>query len=358
MNLMSFQTARGDAPSLSAIVSVLGVALDAYRDGTLDELLHQRAVASRWLSRHYLQPILGSAGDALPGERQVPAAAALLLEWAVTQLRPDRLPSLTIAEREHWLDRTSWRPAIAIMCHFRFISVPDFRDRYYRRSDESPADNLCGLWNIGQSTFYRYLDKGKRGMAQLLYEQRLDGRHTISLREYAKGYAYRVHGLTSPKLRAEWHIQQAGRAAQNEDHLSAAWHLCEARTFSDWRAYVNRHVTAFAGQPEFALYLRHLTEQSILLPGNLDLELVHAMLARASGTPDRERESYERALRHATDANDRIATAVVYSHLGKHYESRDPDRALAYYRESASALEPLVRTDDSGQTATREIANA
>jgi hypothetical protein len=64
---------------------------------------------------------------------------------------------------------------LAVMCHYGFEAVPDFSDRYRRRADESAVENLCGLWSVGTSTFYRYLDKGKRQLAESLPGRGLSG---------------------------------------------------------------------------------------------------------------------------------------------------------------------------------------
>jgi hypothetical protein len=109
--------------SFQAVEAMLGSALAAHKAGTLAELALLRPRLTRWFVHRYLQPVMGTAGDALRAETAQAEAVALLLRWAVTLLRPDHLPELTGIDRSAWLDRTSWRPMLAVMCHYGFESL-------------------------------------------------------------------------------------------------------------------------------------------------------------------------------------------------------------------------------------------
>jgi tetratricopeptide (TPR) repeat protein/DNA-binding transcriptional ArsR family regulator len=329
------QTVREDATAVTTIAVVLDAALDAYRAGTTEAFVQARPGGLRWATRRFLQPILGTAGDALPIEHHQARALEWLLIWAITQLRPDRAPTLEITDRQCWLERTSWRPAIAIMCHYGFAPVPEFRDRYYRRQGESPADNLCGLWNIGQSTFYRYVEKGKRLMGKLLHEHRLDQRHAASLRDFVQRQVCAQHTHWSREEDAAWHRQQAIAAMQTRDFLSALWHLRLAREFDQINALIHRNLVDLVGQPEFEQHLDALRRESFQPAQHIRFLLAEAAVSRARNQADQERSAYEQALQLAVDANDALATGVVYGELGKYYEPRDADRAFAYYQDSA-----------------------
>lgn len=63
------QTVREDARPVQTTMLVLEAALDAHREGTLDHLLKDRPGAARWLTRIFLQPILG-----LPATPCLPSA--------------------------------------------------------------------------------------------------------------------------------------------------------------------------------------------------------------------------------------------------------------------------------------------
>lgn len=328
---------EGAVPS-SAIAVVLDAALDAYRAGAFDELLMQRPGILRWATRRYLQPILGTAGDRLPPERRLAAAAELLLRWAVTQLRPDRAPTLELDDREAWLERTSWRPFIAVMCHYGFAPVPDFRDRYHRRPGESAADNLCGLWDVGLSTFYRYLEKGRHLIARLLHEQRLDRRHTPSLRAFVWREAIRARGFDSEAERAAWHRQQAQAAIQVQDCLSAFWHTHMAGDLKQLCDFTQRHLALLADELEFKTAWQALLERDWPPAEHITLLLTDAAIHQMRGDAESEQAAYETALRLAAHAHDARRTGIVCSRLGRFYESRDADRAFAYYQEAAELL--------------------
>lgn len=332
------QNVREDARPVQTAAMVLEAALDAHRDGTLDHLLSTRPGASRWLTRIFLQPILGTAGDALPTDRAMTTALTWLMEWAITQLRPDRALTLQIDDRKAWLDSTSWRPAIAVMCHYGFATVPDFKDRYYRRPDETPADNLCGLWNIGPSTYYRYLEKAKRLMARALYEQRLDRRHSHSLRTWVCQNVYKQLNLTQPAEQARWHEQQFAKAIKLDDALSALWHARLAGDIHGACALIQRHLVHLSGVPELDEALTALHNAAHSPSHEFVIQLTGAEVWRARGDAEKEREAIERALHVAVDAGDNLLIGTAYSHLGKYYEPRDPDRAFSCYQDSVEFL--------------------
>lgn len=330
------QTVRENARPVQTAAAVLETALEMHRDGTLDRLLVDRPGAARWLTRIFLQPLLGGAGDALPPDRATTTALTWLMEWAITQLRPDRAPTLHIEDRRTWLDNTSWRPAIATMCHYGFARVPDFKERYYHRPNETPADNLCGLWNIGLSTYYRHLEKGKRLMARVLYEQRLDGRHVVSLWRFAAQKAIATLGL-APAQQREWHRRQIKACLNNEDAVSAYLHAREAGDAAQAIHILKSHAGVFAGAAAI--------EQDLLadwpnVPARDRVQWLLALgeVSHIKGDSSAEQSRYERALRLAVETDDALAVGVVYGSLGKFYEPRDADRAFAAYQEAAFFL--------------------
>lgn len=341
------QTVKDEAEVVSTVV-VLDAALEAHRTGGLDQLLRRRAGGLGWVVRHLLQPVLGTAGDALPAERRHAAALELLLQWGITQLRPDHVLDLAITDRRAWLEQTSWRPAIAVMCQYGFVRIPDFRDRYYRRPDESPADNLCGLWDVAPSTFYRYLEQGKRRLARLMHEQRLDQRHALSLRAFVTGEAYRRKGLHTAEQRAAWHQGQVKNALESGDHLSALWHLRMAQRFDELSKCILRYIVELANRPELDLLLRALSSDPMTPHDRVDLYLAEAGIYQMRHDPDRACEAYERAVRVAAEARSDYDLGVVYQHLGKFFETRDADRAFAYYRDSIELLTPIIEQTANG----------
>jgi tetratricopeptide (TPR) repeat protein len=344
------QTVREDARPVQTAAFALEAALDMHRDGTLDHLLVDRPGAARWLTRIFLQPILGAAGDALPPDHAMRIALAWLMEWAITQLRPDRAPTLQIDDRKAWLDSTSWRPMIAVMCHYGFASVPDFKDRYYRRPDETPTDNLCGLWSVGPSTYYRYLEKGKRLMARTLYEQRLDGRHFLSLWHMAVQKATELLGFTQPEQCSEWHHRQIGVCLGRDDAVSAFFH---ARQAGDWthairilKSHASRFARVLAIEQNVSSDLAS-GQQDMPARNRAQLLIAIGEINRIKGNSSAEQSCYEKALRLAVEADDALAIGIVYSSLGKFYEPRDADRAFANYQESVFFLSKITGAEQA-----------
>lgn len=336
-------------------LAVLEGLLAAHKAGRLDEVLAQHPRAAGRASRTWLKAVLGTAGDAFPGERQLGAATTLLLRWALTQLRPDRVPTLARIERASWLDRTSWRPLLALMCHYGFEPVPPFRDRYHARADEAAADVLCGLWSVGASTFYRYLDKGERLLAQVL-SRAPQGVQATAVRRFVEQELDPQLGFASDEQRTAWHRQQAQRASAGGDLPSALWHCAAAHDATTFLQLVRRDHAALAIDRETdGLCALLAADERLTARQRFDLCLAQAALWRARNAPQAENREYEQALRIATAQDDALMLGIVYGALGKFHEPRDADRAFACYEESADFLRragPMDSTAGSSEVTT------
>ncbi len=329
---------RGPAPAL--VEAALGSALAAHRGGTLEVWLRRHRGLQRWASP-LLRPVVGAMGDA-GGEGSAAASAAVLLRWLITELRPDRQDAGAEIDRQAWLDRTSWRPMLAVWCHFGFGAVPDFRDRYRRRADESSADNLCGLWSVGPSTFYRYLDKGRQALAQRIVPAQHEGSASLALRALATQEAYRRLKLVDETASVEWHRQQAGGAAERRDPRTALWHLLLAGDAAEFIRTLRRACIELAPEVETDLLVDRLAAQPLPTRHRFDLCLAQAALWRTRDADVRERECLEQGLRIASAAADALLLGIGYGALGKFYEARDIDRALACYEDSADLLRQVT----------------
>lgn len=313
--------------------------LTAIRLDRLDEWMRRRPLLARWLEANALPCVLGSAGDALsrhPAPRV--AAMAWMLRWAVGQLRPDRLDAELPISTDAWLDRTSWRPMLAVWCQYGFGPVPAFRDRYHGHADEPAASRLCGLWSVGSSTYYRYVEKGKRGLAQCLGEAPWDGMRRLSLREAVTAQAHRQLALQDAAERRAWHARQATARLGAGDSAGALWHLRHAADVRRFITVLERHSVELANAPETELLLDAVGAEVEDAHTRVDLHLAHAALARMLGDAEREQRAYDRALRVAADADDPLLLGIVYGALGKFHEARDVDRAFACYQDSADCL--------------------
>jgi tetratricopeptide (TPR) repeat protein len=315
----------------------LSVALAGLRGGTLLDLLHRYPHVLRRYARGALGPVLATIGDALPAERRSAEAVALWLRWATSQLRPDRQADWAAIDRTTWLDRTSWRPALALATYFGLADVPEFRDRYRRRAGESAVENLCGLWAVGPSTFYRYVDKGKRQMAlSLLGATRSN---TVALRTFVHQQVFAQLPLADPAERCGWHRAQAQQCVMHGDALSMLWHCLQADDHTAFIDGVKRYRAQIARKPELPDFIGMLSIRALTLRQQFDLVLVQAALQKHRGEEGAEQQSYERALRLASAANDARMLGEAYGVLGRFYEYRDFDRSFACYEDSARFLQ-------------------
>jgi tetratricopeptide (TPR) repeat protein len=317
---------------------LLDALLAAHKAGRLDEVAALRPRLTQALARRWLGTVHATAGDRLPAPPHEAQATTLLLRWALTQLRPDQAPTLEGIDRSAWLERTSWRPLLALLCHFGFVAVPPFRDRYHARADEAPADVLCGLWSVGPSTYYRYLDKGRRLLLDVL-RRPADGARALSLRHWVQRETAPAHAPAD----ALWHRARLQRCATAAQWSSALWHALQAGDAAGFNALLQRAPVALANDAETDLLcaeleaLNHLDART-----RFDLALAQATLWRIRQSADRERTSFEQALRIAAEADDALMLGVVYGELGKFHEARDGDRAFACYEDSAQYLRRAV----------------
>lgn len=329
---------RGRVPSLAVSEALAGAALAAHKAGSLDVWLARHRRVARWLAGHWLQPVLAAGGESARDGAASAAAVALLLRWAVTQQRPDRAAGAAPIPREAWLDRTSWRPMLALLCQFGFAPVPVFRDRYRGHADEAAASQLCGLWSVGPSTYYRYLDKGRRALAALLREAPVPAEHRLALRALALAQALPRLALPDDAARQAWHGRQAVEALAAHDSASALWHLQQGGDTAAFIGVLQRHSVELANEVETDALVDAVAAVTVAPRQRVALLLAQAALWRMRGTADREQQAYEQALRCAADNDDALTLGIVYGALGKFHEPRDLDRAFAYYQDSADCL--------------------
>ena len=323
---------------LSLVEEMLDAALTALRMGTLELLIRQQPRAARWLMRPFMPLLAGSAGDELSSTHEPSVAAATLLRWLVSQLRPDQEPRLDRIDDEAWLQLLAWRPMLALMCHYRLADVPPFPGRYRRRADEAAVDNLCGLWDVGPSTFYRYVERAKHQMAQVALEAPASVVRRLALRRFVLGDIERRGRWVDDEARCQWHRQQAGALRTRGAAVSALWHALQARDGELAADILGVQAAALAGEPETDALVERASALPIEARSRVHLWLGRAALARTRNAVDRELMALDSALKLATETADPLLMGTAYAALARFHESRDADRAFACYDDSATYL--------------------
>lgn len=317
---------------------LLEQAIQAERSGTLAELVRQRPRALQWLARRWLPTMRGAAGDALADD-DLPRAAAWLLQWAVTQLRPDAAPRLDGLDEDIWLQLPGWRPFIAMASHLGYIAVPDFPRHYRRRAGEGALDNLCGVWGVQPSTVYRVLERARLTLASLAVSQLPDAARLLALRQWTTGRALAAQTVTEEAHRGSWHLRQARRAQAGRDPAAEVWHRAQAGDLDGFIRSLLGHAAALASAIETDALLERVAARPLTPRQQLDLGLARAALARARQQADRELRALESARQVAQSSQNPLLLGIVHSALGKYYEPRDADRAFAFYQDSADFLQ-------------------
>ena len=339
--------------SLVVAEAVVESALDAHRDGALANWLTRHRGVGKWLSQHFLRPVLGAAGDTLKADTHQALALSWLLQWAIEQLRPDR--ATTAISREDWLSRTSWRPMLSAMCHYGFEPVQLFRERYHPQPDEAASSHLCGLWSVGPSTYYRYLEKAKRALATNLRPGTLNAAQKLSLRAWVTARVAQRLQVAFKDAHADdsshrssmqaWHAAQVAEAIASRDVASALWHQHQAGNVQAFTALLRRCSVELANETESDSLIAAADQgisqgisQGIANRQAFELRLAHAALWRTRGMAEHEQRAYEQALQLAVQAGDALMLGRVYSALGRFFETRDADRAFAFYQDCTDQL--------------------
>lgn len=112
-----------------------------------------------------------------------------LLHFIAQEIRPDRNFGTCPVPDISWVDSTKWRIYLSLYCQIQIISVPDKPKIYYRKQHESTADNLCGLWSVGPSTFYRYIERARAMVVERLVNLQNNSQYFIEYTQYLINHA-------------------------------------------------------------------------------------------------------------------------------------------------------------------------
>lgn len=323
--------------SRRALEALLNAGLQAARQGQALALAPRHQRLGQWLEQLWLPPVLGTLGDLLPPAQRRPVALQALLHWALSQLRPDRQAGFEDIDQHAWLQSTSWRPVLALACYHGLLPVPQFPSHYRRRENESAVDNLCGLWSVGASTLYRYMDKGKRQLAELLVVLEATGDRLLGLRDSVHEQVARRG--PPPEGWPAWHGRQAQAALTEGRAVDAMWHLWQADDLQGSLTTLGRLAVELASQAETDALIGQWNARRPEPGVMFETALGSATIWRHRHDGERELEALQRALRVASELGSDLLCGRAYAAFGRLYELRDPDRSLACFDDSVRHLQ-------------------
>jgi len=328
--------------SRRAVDALLTAGLNAMRRGAMVELSAKHLRLRQAFVSPWFTAVIGSLGDAVPAARRVPSASGVLLTWGITSLRPDRRLGLDAIDDNAWLHSTSWRPMLALATHHGLLPIPAFPARYRRSAEEAAIENLCGLWAVGPSTVYRYLDKAKRQVCDL-FAAPPTGEQLLSLRQTTETWVRRE--TTTDRDWSAWHAHQAETALLSGAVSDGLWHLWRVGEMEALLTALRRFSTEAAGTQETDAILAMLTAADQLTPvQQVELSLCWAQLWHLRHAIDREGETLDQALRRAELIGDPLYVGIAHAAIARFLEGRDRDRAMACYEEGAASLRRALET--------------
>lgn len=331
---------------------LVSAGLASLRRGQLPDLSARHARLRSALMSNWAAPVVGTLGDRVASSPDLHPAKVLLI-WTLCRLRPDGKPDLNGIDEHAWLQSTSWRPFLAVAAHNGLLAVPAFPTRYRRRDGEAAIENLCGLWSVGHSTVYRYLEKGRRQLADLLGTPAERGRAILSLRNHA----HRSLALADPPADGwpAWHRAQARTAFVDRRVLDGLWHTYKAGDVSALLESVQHYGTEAAGTSEADALLADLeANPSLTFMQRFDLQQRWALLWRYRHDAAREEEALRRAIRLANEEQQPLFIGMALAAIARFHELRDRDRAFASYEEALDHLRQAL-TVDPGDLRTRAL---
>jgi tetratricopeptide (TPR) repeat protein/DNA-binding transcriptional ArsR family regulator len=340
--------------SRRAAEALLAAALNAVRRGLPLELPARHVLLRATLDEKWFPPIAGTLGDQPSALRRDAESGRLLLVWIVAQLRPDRLPGLDGIDEHAWLHSTSWRPLLTIACHHGLLAIPAFPARYRRRPDEAPLENLCGLWSVGHSTVYRYIEKARRQLVDLAACGAPDGSQRVGLRRVVDEDMRK--GAEPPEGWLAWHASQGRAAILRGSVCDALWHFGRAGDVEAALDTARRLGGEAAGSSETDALLAELENTRALSEEQrIELALCWAGIWHFRHDGERAGEALNRALRLADVHGEPLYLGITHAALGRHYEERDRDRAIACCEESLRWLRRSI--EESGEAVRLRAVN-
>ena len=215
--------------------------------------------------------------------------------------------------------------------------MPVFPGHYHHSHGESPLDLLCGLWDVGPSTLYRYMDKGRRQLADVFNLNEPSGTGILSLRQSVQ--VFLDQGPEPASGWPSWHRRQAQIASLEARACDALWHHWRGQDLPGALNTLRRHAPSAAGSDETDA----LVDLLLGVPGGpdaaFDLALCMAGIWRHRHDGARENEQLQRGLRLAHELGKPLLSGRAYAALGRFFENRDVDRAFACYNDSVQHLQ-------------------
>jgi tetratricopeptide (TPR) repeat protein len=292
-----------------------------------------------------LAPAVAAMGDRVkPADRETRAADSFL-RWAIVQLRPDGDQSSANISEQAWLHSTSWRPFLALACHHGVLTIPRFRGRYSRSEGESAIENLCGIWAVGPSTVYRYLDKARRQLVDCFDTGQLTGKQRVDLRRATQAYLVASADAAVDSW-AGWHKAQASEALVSNRIEDALWHLLRSSDQDGVLTLLKQHASQLASSGETELLLEEFEASGALRPRvQMELGLCRAKLWHFRQHVEREGEELHRTLRLAETHGDSLYTGKTQAALAQFCEERDRDRSIACYEASLPSFRAAIQAE-------------
>lgn len=317
-----------------SIALVVYSVTECLKQGALPEWSSKSKRLQQRLERNFLALIWGALGDRVNPSNRWNVTVKVATQWLFGLMRQDQQLALGLRDipENAWTQQTSWRPFIALASVTGLISIPDFRTIYYRRPNESAIENICGLWAIGQSTGYRYIEKGRKIAINTLEKALNDGEKLWGLRDFSDNIYDAMNPTHKNNDKHQWHKIQAIHRLQLGYPSDTIWHLYKAEDWTEISKLLSTRTLEICTTKDIECFLNILNRENYPPLLKIDLSIAESLYWRCRGDSQKELDCLYLALKTSEvmpPPLKSIGSATALYAKAYFDVAREPDSAIA-----------------------------
>ena len=248
----------------------------------------------------------------------------LAIHFVSTKIRPDRKYGNTAIPSSVWIENTNWRRFLAFYSYAGLIKIPDLQGRYYRTAGDGIVDNLCGIWSIGPSTVYRYIERAKEELVVCMHLIQSDSNEITNFMNFLIANIDSL-GITKESISRTSILEKLNNYRIRE----ACWY---SKTIEDYELihHISSKFNLEIAASGISNWLFHSNNTLNINPTSfIFLKLSESLINQALGNAESENSCLFEALKTAHAVNSKLLTAVIQSAISQLLLTRNPSESEA-----------------------------